>query len=160
VWSPTPTYSSVWCLPNSILLKLSTSSPLTPATMRPHVLHQSPTKDDDSWVYQVSQDLLRPPRPTASDIIWGKLIIFSRDTITLTMQRLPPNRILRADDPSKFILVSFGGFRLPDTTLRENAEYIFRLLTKGLVLNGVHYRFYHHSNSQLVYISTTVVILF
>ncbi|KAF5351219.1 hypothetical protein D9756_008167 [Leucocoprinus leucothites] len=117
--------------------------------MRPHVIRQSPAKDDDSWIFEVPQNLLRPPRSNAPDVIWGKLIIFGRDAISLTMQRLPPNRILRADDPSKFILVSFGGFRLPDTTLRESADYILRLLTKGLFLNGVQYRFYHHSNSQL-----------
>jgi regulator of nonsense transcripts 1 len=119
--------------------------------MRPHVLRQTPTKTDDSWIFEVPQNLLRPPRSsTGPSVIWGKLIIFNKDAITITMQRLPPNRILRADDSSKFILVSFGGFRLPETTLRENAEYILRLLTKGLFLNGIQYRFYHHSNSQLV----------
>jgi len=152
VQSLTPTYSSAYLISLfcSYLLEPAVSYPLT-AFMRSHVLHQSPAKDDDSWDYQVSQDVLRPPRSTTSDIIWGKLIVFSRDAITLTMQRFPANRILRADDPSKFVLVSFGGFRLPDTTLRENADYIFRLLTKGLLLNGIQYRFYHHSNSQLVY---------
>jgi len=162
VWSLTPTYSSAYLISPffcSYLLKPTVSYPLT-ASMRSHVLRQSPAKDDDSWDYQVSQDVLRPPRSTTSDVIWGKLIVFSRDAITLTMQRLPANRVLRVDDPSKFVLVSFGGFRLPDTTLRESADYIFRLLSKGLFLNGIQYRFYHHSNSQLVYISATVDTLF
>lgn len=118
--------------------------------MRPHILRQNPTKTDDSWVFEVPQHILRPPRPNATGVIMGKLITFNKDAISITMQRLPPNRVLRADDPSKFALVSFGGFRLPDTTLRESAEYILRFLTKGLFLNGVQYRFYHHSNSQLV----------
>ncbi len=118
--------------------------------MRAHVLRQNPTKTEDSWVFEVPEQFLRPPRTSAADVIMGKLIIFNKDAISLTMQRLPPNRVLRADDPSKFVLVSFGGFRLPDTTLRESSEYLLRFLTKGLFLNGVQYRFYHHSNSQLV----------
>ncbi|KXN84461.1 putative RNA-dependent RNA polymerase 1 [Leucoagaricus sp. SymC.cos] len=117
--------------------------------MRSHILRPNPTKTDDSWIFEVPENLLRPPRPSTSDMIRGKLITFDKDAITFTIQRFPANRVLRADDPSKFILLSFGRFRLPDTTLRETAEYILRLLTKGLFLNGVQYRFYHHSNSQL-----------
>lgn len=118
--------------------------------MRPYILRQNPTKTEDSWIFEVPEQVLRPPRTITADVITGKLVIFNKDSISLTMQRLPSNRVLRADDPSKFILVSFGGFRLPDTTLRESSEYILRFLTKGLFLNGVQYHFYHHSNSQLV----------
>src|SRR6266576_3699986 len=66
------------------------------------------------------------------------------------MEQFSSNRILRSDDPSKFIRVSFGGLRFPDLSIRITSEYISRFMKNGLFLNGKQYRFYHHSNSQLV----------
>jgi regulator of nonsense transcripts 1 len=34
--------------------------------------------------------------------------------------------------------------------MRATTEYINRLMVAGLFINDVQYRFYHHSNSQLV----------
>ena len=80
----------------------------------------------------------------------GKTIRFTAEAIILEIDQFPSNRILQDDDASKFILASFGGLRFPESTLRDTADYMNRLLKAGLFLNGVQYRFYHHSNSQLV----------
>lgn len=81
----------------------------------------------------------------------GKHISFSSENITLSLVRFPENRILHSDDPAQFVLVSFERLRFserpgPSTT----REYMIRLFTQGLMLNGEKYRFYGHSNSQLV----------
>ncbi|KAG6895231.1 hypothetical protein C0992_002473 [Termitomyces sp. T32_za158] len=111
--------------------------------MAPYVLQESPKKGDTTWVFTVPEHYLRS-RPN-----YGKLITFTADKFTLQIAKFPENRILRGDDPSKFILLSFGNLRFPDSSIREGGEYIERLLKAGLFLNGVQYRFYHHSNSQL-----------
>jgi hypothetical protein len=113
----------------------------------PYVLRENPTKEDDSWKFTAPATALATPRNRPN---YGKLISFTAEKITLQMIEFPANRVLRADDPSKFILLSFGGLRFPDSTIREGSDYIARLLKAGLFLNGVQYRFYHHSNSQLV----------
>jgi regulator of nonsense transcripts 1 len=118
--------------------------------MAPTTLRQNPSKDDDSWRFTVPQDALLPPRNAKDPLLYGKLIKFTADAITLDMQRLPNNRILQTDDRSKFILLSCGDLRFPETPIKVTGDYISRLLKAGLFLNGVQYRFYHHSNSQLV----------
>ena len=115
--------------------------------MRTIVLRENPTKTDDTWRFTVLAEALEIPRNRPE---YGKLITFTAEKISLQMAKFPANRVLRADDPSKFILLSFGNLRFPDSTIREVSDYISRLLTTGLSLNGVGYRFYHHSNSQLV----------
>lgn len=112
--------------------------------MAPYVLQESPKKDDTTWVFTVPENTLRS-RPS-----YGKLITFTAEKLTIQIAKFPENRILRGDDPSKFILLSFGNLRFPDSSIREGGEYIERLCKAGLFLNGVQYRFYHHSNSQLV----------
>ncbi|KAG5653862.1 hypothetical protein H0H81_009941 [Sphagnurus paluster] len=114
--------------------------------MKPYVLREKPSKNDDSWKFFVPSQVLQlpPNRPNH-----GKLISFSEERISLQIAKFPENRVLRSDDPSKFILLSFGTLRFPDSTIREGSEYIARLFKAGLFLNGVQYRFYHHSNSQL-----------
>ncbi|GLB39377.1 putative RNA dependent RNA polymerase [Lyophyllum shimeji] len=114
--------------------------------MAPYVLRDNPTKDDASWQFTVPSEVLRVPSDRPG---YGKLIIFTADKITLQMAKFPENRVLRSDDPSKFILLSFGNFRIASSTIREVSEYIMRLFKAGLFLNEVQYRFYHHSNSQL-----------
>ncbi|KAF8555926.1 RdRP-domain-containing protein [Imleria badia] len=81
--------------------------------------------------------------------IYGKFIKFTADAITLEIEKFPSNRILRSDDPTKFLLVSFEKLRFPEGGLRVTAEYITRMMKAGVFLNDVQYRFYHHSNSQL-----------
>jgi len=115
--------------------------------MRNVVLRENPTKTDDTWQFTAPSEALEIPRNRPTH---GKLITFTAEKITLQIAQFPANRVLRADDSSKFILLSFGNLRFPDSTIREVSDYISRLLTKGLFLNGIGYRFYHHSNSQLV----------
>lgn len=115
--------------------------------MKPFVLREKPSKDEDTWRFTVPAEALRVPPNRPGH---GKLISFTQEKITLQIIELPKNRVLRSDDPSKFILLSFGGLRFAESTIREGSEYIIRLLKAGLFVNGVQYRFYHHSNSQLV----------
>ncbi|KAJ7258423.1 RNA dependent RNA polymerase-domain-containing protein [Mycena haematopus] len=117
--------------------------------MAPTTLQAKPSKDDDSWRFTVSQEVLLPSRNAKQPGLLGKLIKFTADAITLDIQRLPSNRILQTDDRSKFILLSFGDLRFPETPIKATGDYISRLFKAGLFLNGVQYRFYHHSNSQL-----------
>ncbi|KAJ6450386.1 RNA-directed RNA polymerase [Mycena sanguinolenta] len=117
--------------------------------MSPTTLQVKPSKDDDSWKFAVSQEALLPPRNAKQPLLYGKLIKFTADAITLDIQPLPNNRILQTDDRSKFILLSFGDLRFPETPIKVTGDYISRLFKAGLFLNGVQYRFYHHSNSQL-----------
>ncbi|TFK70694.1 RNA-directed RNA polymerase [Pluteus cervinus] len=115
--------------------------------MPPTTLRESPGKDDDSWIFTVPPQALTVPPGRKG--IHGKFIKFAANGITFHMEKFPSNRILHADDPTKFILLSFGDLRFPETGLRTVAEYISRLMETGLILNGIQYRFYHHSNSQL-----------
>ena len=126
---------------------------------QPHFLHremkttllENPPVDQKEWKFVVPPDRLRPRNPArAAERIYGKRITFTATAITLEIGELSNNRILQDDDPSKFIAVSFGGLRFPETFLRVTGEYIQRLMEAGLYLNGTQYRFYHHSNSQLV----------
>ena len=114
------------------------------------ILLENPPPDQDEWKFHVPEHQLEPRRPAKVGKIFGKRITFSATAITLEIGELPNNRILQDDDPSKFIAVSFGGLRFPDSFLRVTGEYIQRLMRVGLYLNGTQYRFYHHSNSQLV----------
>lgn len=108
-----------------------------------------PTLTDDSWEFQVPQDVLSFPQ-TPNKLI-GPVISFSIEAITLRIERFPSNRILNSDDPSKFLLMSFNRtFRFPEQPPKVTVEYITRMMKKGFFLNGIQYRFYHHSNSQLV----------
>ena len=110
-----------------------------------------PVITDESWEFQVPQDVLSIP-PTLNGLN-GPVISFSIEAITLRIERFPSNRILNSDDPSKFLLMSFNRtFKFPEQPSKVTVEYITRMMKKGFFLNGVQYRFYHHSNSQLVFI--------
>jgi len=112
-----------------------------------YILRTDPSKDDDSWHFSVPPKALLPPlhRPN-----WGKSIRFTAKEIVFEITQHPSNRILHDDDPPMFILASFAELRFQDGGLRVVTDYISRLMKAGLFLNDVQYRFYHHSNSQLV----------
>ena len=111
-----------------------------------------PALTDESWEFQVPQDVLS--FPTTPNKFNGPVISFSIEAITLRIERFPSNRILNSDDPSKFLLMSFNRtFRFPEQPPKVTVEYITRMMKRGFFLNGIQYRFYHHSNSQLVFIS-------
>uniref|UniRef100_A0A0W0GCD2 Putative RNA-directed RNA polymerase n=1 Tax=Moniliophthora roreri TaxID=221103 RepID=A0A0W0GCD2_MONRR len=108
-------------------------------TLRPNL-----TINDTSWSFTVPQTYLSSPTPN-----FGKCIRFTQPKLVLQIQKFPYNRILHEDNPTKFVLCSFGDLRFPETPLRTTGEYIGRVLKEGVWLNGVQYRFYGHSNSQL-----------
>lgn len=99
--------------------------------------------DDDSWVFQLPSPLPVPRRGQ------GKLLQFSPEGLVLTLDQFSSNRVLHQDDSNQYILASFAALRFKDNPPSVAANYIQRVLAKGLFLNGQQYRFYHHSNSQL-----------
>lgn len=114
------------------------------------LLLANPPPDQKEWRFFVSPDQIDPRKYSRPGKIFGKRITFTADAITLEIGELSNNRILQDDDPSQFIAVSFGGLRFRDAFLRVTGEYIQKLMETGLYLNDTQYRFYHHSNSQLV----------
>ena len=111
-----------------------------------------PALTDESWEFNVPQDVLSSP--ATPNRFNGPVISFGIEAITLRIERFPSNRILNSDDPTKFLLMSFNRtFRFPEQPPKVTVEYITRMMKKGFFLNGIQYRFYHHSNSQLVSIS-------
>lgn len=111
--------------------------------MPPIILRNAPSVEDDSWTFTTALPPVKRPE-------MGLYLSFSHEKISLGSTRFPPNRILQMDDPAKFVLTSFEGFRFPAQPARVAREYMIRFFQAGLVLNGKQYRFYGHSNSQLV----------
>ncbi|RDX43226.1 RdRP-domain-containing protein [Lentinus brumalis] len=107
------------------------------------VLRTNPSPDDTEWVFSVRL----PPMPKRPGM--GMHVAFTAEAIKLGWILFPTNRILHSDDTSKFVLASFDGLRFPDKPPSTNREYKIRIFKTGLHLNGVEYRFYGHSNSQL-----------
>lgn len=116
-----------------------------------YTLLENPPPDQETWDFTVPPAQLVPKRRKPGDTkIFGKCISFAAQAITLDINQIPSNRVVLSDDPTKFILVSFEKLRFPQSGLRVIADYITRLMKAGLFINRTQYRFYHHSNSQLV----------
>lgn len=111
--------------------------------MAPVVLRSNPSPEDDTWSFQT-------PLPQSRRADMGLLISFSPEKISLDRTLYPQNRILQSDDRTKFILASFEKLRFPDSSPRVAEAYMIRFFKAGLFLNGKQYRFFGHSNSQLV----------
>ena len=128
----------------------------------------SPT--DRTWSYTIAT-LPRPEQLNSQGLL-KCITAVSSDTkqcITLRLSKAQLNRAIVNDTLDSFISISFADFRLyypapnddsgtnpnggQSTRLRappkESADYVIRLLRSGIVLNGVQYNFYGHSNSQL-----------
>jgi len=121
-------------------------------------LRSSLLPDDETWEFTFPPNSLtsRPPR---AGLVYGKAISLRRSNdeatttleMTLRMEQFPSNRILNSDDTSKFVLLSIDrSFRFPEQPMKVGVEYLVRLFKRGVWLNGIQYRFYGHSNSQLV----------
>lgn len=116
------------------------------------VLRANPAPDDETWEFTYSSTSLRKIRAKPG-IIYGSLVSLRPDGIFLQISQFPSNRILHSDKggPDKFVLLSIDRrFRFPEQPMRVAVDYVLRLFKRGLWLNGVQYRFYGHSNSQLV----------
>ncbi|RWA08171.1 hypothetical protein EKO27_g6937 [Xylaria grammica] len=80
--------------------------------------------------------------------------------VVIKLQKFNPNRATHGLRPSSLLLVSSSSFRprhnVADEggeykrwTRKESTGYIVKFLRTGIELQGVHYHFYGHSNSQL-----------
>ena len=85
--------------------------------------------------------------------------------MTLRFEKHSPNRAIDLQHLDRYVSVSFDKFRLQyipqagqggvasgefqSAPMRESIDYIVRLLQSGIHINGVHYNWYGHSNSQL-----------
>ncbi|KAL2063554.1 hypothetical protein VTL71DRAFT_5359 [Oculimacula yallundae] len=130
------------------------------------VLQHSIAQDDKEWSYHVPT--LPNPGVLNSLSLIKVITVVSNSTkqqIELRLQHSSSNRAISSDPLNQFLVISLADFRLrvpkppqiPDqgsvqtvpATARESAEYIVNLLQTGIILNGVQYHFYGHSNSQL-----------
>jgi hypothetical protein len=131
-----------------------------------HVLQDSIQLEDEEWSYQVP-NLPRPSTINPQHLI--KSIVFLANSksqhVLLKLQEISLNRGIIGDPLDRFVLISLADFRpripqpttngsnvSPDTrpaTARDCADYIVKVLRSGITLNGTHYNFYGHSNSQL-----------
>ncbi|KAI4619576.1 uncharacterized protein J4E87_007466 [Alternaria ethzedia] len=113
-----------------------------------------------SWNYTVA-NLPQARQTNAAGLVKCFSLVSSGTVqeIVLRFESAPSNRVTRKEPLDRLLLLSLADFRLrwpsksPDdpprvATGRENGNYITRLLTTGVVLNGIHYHFFGHSNSQ------------
>jgi regulator of nonsense transcripts 1 len=123
-------------------------------------LQKSVGQGDYDWTYNVP-DLPRASITNKAGLVKAIAVISNSSTreIVLRLEEAPRSRVTSSDPLHRFILLSFADFhlRLPKddaqitepATARDSTNYVIRLLRKGIVLNGVQYHFYGHSNSQL-----------
>ena len=117
--------------------------------------------DDQAWSYNISH-LPNSAELSRQGLVKSIPVVSNdeRQCITLELEQAPPNRVTSVEPLERFILISFADFRIrcPSKTnpnvneagsARQSADYIIRLLQTGINLNGVHYYFYGHNNSQI-----------
>lgn len=142
-----------------------------------HILQENFQRDDQQWSYTVPN---LPKAPTADSRGFIKSINVvsnnSKQHVVLQFTKASACRAIANDPLSSFVSVSFSDFHLRyanaemvqdqelgvsattlPATARESADYMVRLLRSGIILNGTHYNFYGHSNSQLK--SRTCILL-
>ena len=122
---------------------------------------------DSEWSFSISN--LPSPSTLISLGFMKSVSVVSNATtenMILRFVKLSPNRAMPKDLADRFMSISFADFRLryrsdnhtvdgeavsesAFATSRESTDYVVRLLETGLIINGVTYHFYGHSNSQL-----------
>lgn len=120
---------------------------------REHILQDAITVHDGPWSYHVPN--LRNPGGLVKSIDLRS--DSTSQAITLKWIRIPSNRATSNIHLDHLIHIAVTDFRLQDSsvtppqpaTARESADYLVRFLKSGITLNGTHYSFYGHSNSQL-----------
>jgi len=126
-----------------------------------HILQREVDPDITSWNYSI-RNLPQAKQTNAAGLVKCISLISSnaKQEIVLRFESVSSNRVTRKEPLDKLLLVTLADFRLrwpaksPDdpprlATGRENGDYITRLLTTGVKLNGFQYHFFGHSNSQL-----------
>ncbi|KAF5628976.1 nonsense-mediated mRNA decay protein [Fusarium sp. NRRL 25303] len=133
-----------------------------------HTLLPNLSLDDIVWDFQVS-NLPSSSTLTKADLI--KAIALQTDlkecrhSMTLKVQLNTPNRATAAHTTDSLMLFSLEAFKplvfgaaakeqqpapdLQPRTRQEVSDYSIKCLRTGIILNGVHYNFYGHSNTQL-----------
>ncbi|KAF4337269.1 NAM7-nonsense-mediated mRNA decay [Fusarium beomiforme] len=124
--------------------------------------------DDNVW------DFVVPNLPLLSDLPKANLVKAislqtdlkeCKHSMVLKVQPNTPNRATAEYPADRLLLFSFEAFRplvfgaaateqqpapnLQPRTRQEVSHYSIRCLRAGIVINGVHYNFYGHSNTQL-----------
>ena len=123
-----------------------------------YTLQAEVRQSDLKWSYYV-QDLPRPDTSNRARLIKSVELVSKPEsqTIILRLRDVDYNRALSGRPLDCFVHASFPDFRLYEQregqaqpmTARESADYLVRFLKSGVDINGVHYSFYGHSNSQL-----------
>lgn len=133
-----------------------------------HVLLDRISLDDEKWEFHV------PRLPTAESTNKLKLIKMvslstknSQHRLELRYGPVDMNRAIQDVPLDRYLAVSLAEFRslkgaspssstegaadrvIQPTTYRECSEYAVKILRTGISIQGVHYNFYGHSNSQL-----------
>ena len=113
---------------------------------------------DGKWSYRVP-DLPKPETSNGARLIKSIELVSKLESsaIVLQLRDVDYNRALSGAPLDRFVHVSFPNFHLCELkqgqlqpmTARDSADYLVRFLKSGIDLNGVHYSFYGHSNSQL-----------
>jgi len=124
--------------------------------MQSIVLRDTLDPNQDDWTFSGIQlpNVHHKTSKSGENHFHGLQLSFSNSSpqLKLGLSLYPTNRILNSDNPRAFVLCSFGTFppfKFPDAPPSVAVEYMKRFFAKGLTLNGRHFRFYGHSNSQL-----------
>ncbi|KAK7910584.1 hypothetical protein PG985_013065 [Apiospora marii] len=126
-----------------------------------HTLLDQVTLDDRDWEFGVPN---LPSTQLLNEKGLVKTLVLATNgpaqSLTLKLTAHEESRVTKTHPLDKFLLLSMADFRAPPglkpegggtkpSTPREYADYAVRLLRAGITLQGVAYRFYGHSNSQL-----------
>lgn len=152
--------------PHPAVVASSTSDPHRNLMMKKakdfqFTLQESISPEESSWIYQVP-DLPQPSCSNKDGLIKCISFVSSnvKQDVTLRYQIPPTSRVTVGESLDRFLLISFANFWLRCTAIsgegpprlamgRDNGDYLTRLLTRGIELNGIQYHFFGHSNSQL-----------
>jgi len=141
----------------------SKKKPKSDARKYQATLQESISLSDHEWTYMLP-DFPAPAETNRLGLVKNIAVktTGTKHGITLNFQRASVNRALRADPLSSFIQISFSDFHIRSlrhatsevigtqpATPRECTDYTTKLLRAGITLQGIHYNFYGHSNSQL-----------
>ncbi|UKZ47230.1 hypothetical protein TrVGV298_001446 [Trichoderma virens] len=124
--------------------------------------------DDEKWEFQVER---LPTAEAANKLKLIKMVTLStknsQHRLDLRYGPVDMNRAIQDVPLDRYLVVSLAEFRplkgagpsassegavdkvIQPTTFRECSDYAVRLLRAGITIQGVHYNFYGHSNSQL-----------
>lgn len=129
------------------------------------ILQSGIQPDDREWAFFI-QDLPRPAVTNGPGLIKSISVISntSKQQILLKYVKHSENRAIDTRSLDRYIGISFENFRLQYPSVKQNGDgskssqpaspkestdYIYRLLSSGITLNGATYNFFGHSNSQL-----------